>query len=273
MGAKPFFKHVGGKTQVVDTLIKYIPENFEAYHEPMVGGGALFWSLSNSGWLKGKQVYLSDINPKIIEAYQAVRDYPDQFIESLELYKRQYYKDPESLYYRIRDAWNAGHQPPASFVFLKQTSFNGLWRCNRQGKINMSWGKYKNPNIVDPETIRQCSQSLQGVSLECAGFEKSGKQIKTGDVVYYDPPYWGTFDLYTSDGFGMEKHLDLLRLCSSLSRNCVRVIYSNEDSKKFREILESYWYCDVTTVPTRRYVNCSGVGREPVDDLIVVGKY
>ena len=39
---KPFVKWAGGKRQILDKLIKYVPEDFNTYYEPFVGGGALF---------------------------------------------------------------------------------------------------------------------------------------------------------------------------------------------------------------------------------------
>ena len=43
---KPFVKWAGGKRQILDKLIKYVPEDFNTYYEPFVGGGALFFELS-----------------------------------------------------------------------------------------------------------------------------------------------------------------------------------------------------------------------------------
>ena len=43
---KPFVKWAGGKRQIIDKLKQYIPEEFNTYYEPFVGGGALLFELS-----------------------------------------------------------------------------------------------------------------------------------------------------------------------------------------------------------------------------------
>jgi len=37
---KPVLKWVGGKRQILDQIIKYVPKNFSTYYEPFIGGGA-----------------------------------------------------------------------------------------------------------------------------------------------------------------------------------------------------------------------------------------
>jgi hypothetical protein len=36
--AKPFIKWAGGKTQLLAELLKYVPQNYNKYIEPFVGG-------------------------------------------------------------------------------------------------------------------------------------------------------------------------------------------------------------------------------------------
>ena len=42
---KPFIKWAGGKTQLLSELLKYVPQQYNKYIEPFVGGGALFFKL------------------------------------------------------------------------------------------------------------------------------------------------------------------------------------------------------------------------------------
>ena len=44
---KPILKWAGGKRQMLPGLIKCIPEKFNNYIEPFIGGGALFFFLNN----------------------------------------------------------------------------------------------------------------------------------------------------------------------------------------------------------------------------------
>ena len=151
---KPFTKWIGGKGQVVEQLARAVPRDFERYVEPMVGGGALFWHLAAKGRLRDRKVLLGDDNPWLIDAYKLVRDDPNDLIEILRELAAEYAKAPEAFFYDVRDAWNADvRRDAARFLFLKKMSFNGLWRVNRKGELNMPWGHCPSRRLVDEAAL------------------------------------------------------------------------------------------------------------------------
>ena len=66
--ASPFLKWAGGKTQLLPTLLNYVPTHFHTYIEPFLGGGALFFEL------QPVKAILADSNPELINCYTMVRD-------------------------------------------------------------------------------------------------------------------------------------------------------------------------------------------------------
>lgn len=174
-GAKPFLRWAGGK----NWLVKYLPYliqslDFNTYHEPFFGGGSIFFALSP------KQAILSDINEELINTYIEVRDHVESVIEvinSWDINEEQYYivrsEEPEST---IRRA--------ARFIYLNRTSFNGIYRVNREGQYNVPYGK-KDGYRFDFERIRQASKSLHGMTLCSRSFEQSFNDVKTGDLVFF----------------------------------------------------------------------------------------
>ena len=44
--AKPFVKWAGGKTQILEMLVSFMPTRFNRYFEPFLGGGALFFHIT-----------------------------------------------------------------------------------------------------------------------------------------------------------------------------------------------------------------------------------
>ncbi len=68
----PFFNWVGGKRKLADQLIQYVPDTFNNYYEPFLGGGALFFKIKD----RCQKCFLSDINLELITSYNAVKKNP-----------------------------------------------------------------------------------------------------------------------------------------------------------------------------------------------------
>ena len=92
--AKPFIKWVGGKTQLIDQIDKQLPIDFDnwahvTYIEPFIGGGAmLFYMLQR--YPNIERAVINDINSDLCKCYQAVRNMPEQLIDSLRDMERNY---------------------------------------------------------------------------------------------------------------------------------------------------------------------------------------
>ena len=89
---KPFLKWVGGKTQLIDTIINKIPKEMENYHEPFLGGGSVLFavlSLKQQHIIKiNKNIYVYDINPALINVYTNLQNNKDElFIDEVLLNK------------------------------------------------------------------------------------------------------------------------------------------------------------------------------------------
>ena len=85
MNPKPFVKWAVGKTYLLAELHKIIDEiNVDGYCEPMVGGGALYWTIYN----KFKRRIIADVNEELVNLYVIIRDCPEELI--VELGKPEY---------------------------------------------------------------------------------------------------------------------------------------------------------------------------------------
>ena len=83
--ANPFAKSVGGKRKLVPELSARVPAKFNTYHEPFVGGGALFFWLQSQGRIEC--AVLSDLNVRLIRAYRGVRNDVESVITKLGMMK------------------------------------------------------------------------------------------------------------------------------------------------------------------------------------------
>jgi len=161
--AKPFVKWVGGKRQLIKQFEQFFPTEFDNYFEPFLGGGAVFFNLQK------KKSYLSDINEELINAYQVVKDSPEELIEFLGTltFTRNCFEEIRA-WDRVRDALkkHTNIERAGRFIYLNRTCFNGLHRVNSRGEFNVPMGNYKNPDFVQVKNIRNTSELLRRTEAE-----------------------------------------------------------------------------------------------------------
>jgi DNA adenine methylase len=272
--ARPFVKSVGGKTQLLHALLPILTsEPFGRYHEPFMGGGAVFFALHAHGFLG--EAFLSDTHLDLVDAYCAVATEPDRLISVLQRHKE---RNSEEYFYKVR-RWKDHPDVrndtllgrAARLIYLNKTCFNGLSRYNRSGEFNTPWGKYKSPNICDEENLRACSLALAHTSIDCKDFAGSPSRVMPGDLVYLDPPYvpvskTSNFTSYGKDGFGPKDQERLAAEFSRLAELGARVVLSNADCEEARAL---YGAWNIRSVSARRNVNSKGSKRGKVGEVIV----
>jgi DNA adenine methylase len=264
---KPFLKWVGGKRQLLPVLLKRLPAKFKDYHEPFLGGGALFFELAHAK--KFRMAFISDMNPDLVDAYWAVQDHVEELIRALKKHPhdREYF---EKL--RARDPARMDRVGRASrLIYLNKTCYNGLYRVNSSGQFNVPFGRYKNPLICDEANLRACSAALRNTVIQRESFEAVLKESKKGDFVYFDPPYMpvsktASFAAYAKAGFRAEDHERLRDVFARLDKKGCHVMLSNSHTP-FTRSLYNGW--NVETVNATRAVNSDAAGRGAVKEILV----
>ena len=265
---RPVLKWVGGKGRLLPELLARLPQTFGDYHEPFVGGGALFFALAGAGRLG--QVYLSDANAALIDVYLALRDDVAAVIAALRhhLYDRDHY-------YRIRALDPQQLSLPeraARVIFLNKTCYNGLYRENRAGQFNVPFGRYANPTICDEPNLRAAAAILRNVDIARRRFDSVLDYAKEGDFVYFDPPYvplspTANFTAYDRAGFGPDDQRQLRDVFAELARRGVGAMLSNSDTPFVRELYARF---HIEQVLATRAVNSKANGRGKVAEVLVL---
>lgn len=267
---RPFLKWVGGKGQLLGTLLERVAAAgpFRTYHEPFVGGGALFFELHRQGALRDGAV-LSDKNPHLVEVWEAVRSDVDGLVERLAAHRAQHHED---YYYQVRAVVPAERLDRAArIIYLNKTCFNGLYRENRRGLFNVPFGRYTDPPILDEDNLRACSAALRDVDLRCQGFEEAATAARPGDLVYFDPPYvpvsrTSVFTEYQKGGFGEADQRRLAGTFRELTGQNVRVMLSNSWAPL---VLECYGEFSPQAVAASRNLNSRTDRRGAVQEALV----
>ena len=271
----PFLRWAGGKRKLVPVITSMFPKNFDGktqrFHEPFVGGGSLMLALgdkSSNFYVPGKNLFINDSNPDLIDTYIAIRDTPDELIKELKKLANDLSK---SAFEEIRSQlYSNSIKRAARFIYLNKTCFNGLWRVNSKGEFNVPWGQIKNPLICDEPNIRAISERLQKSTITNTTFSSAINAVKGGDIVYFDPPYIpltksASFASYAKEGFGIMDQYALSGSINGLTDLGALVLLSNSDTPETREIFSSlYLYqLDVT-----RSISANSSSRMKVKEIL-----
>ena len=287
---KPFVKWVGGKGQLIDEIEKLFLANGKTatkYAEPMVGGGALFFSMLSK--YQFEELYISDINAELINAYVAIKRDVETLIERLKEMQMTFLPLDENsrkfYYYNVRDKFNTvklndgtSTEKAALFIFLNKTCFNGLYRVNRKGLFNVPMGAFKNPTICDAENLRNIHNALQNVAIVCGDYTLSKSFIDNKTFVYIDPPYrpiseTSAFTSYNSDAFDDNEQIRLAKFIDDINLAGAKIVLSNSDPKNvnpednfFDDLYKSY---RIYRVSATRMINSNAEKRGKISELLI----
>ena len=272
--SRPFVKWAGGKRQLIPILNQHLPENYGAFFEPFLGGGAmLFHTITKN---PKQKCHVSDLNSDLILAYVTIRDKVDELILSLKTHSKNYFKNSKSYYYTIRDSEPTSQIEKSSrLIFLNRTCFNGLYRVNSKGKFNVPLGRYTNPNIVNEENLRSVSHILKSkkITITCRDFSAILDDTKKGDFVYFDPPYQpvsstANFTSYTNRDFTFDDLKRLSELCKKLDYKGCKFMLSNSNCNEVLEIFSNNSW-KIFEIEANRAINSNSKKRTGHSELII----
>lgn len=277
---KPFLRWVGGKTKFLPELMKHVPDSFDTYYEPFLGGGALFLHLASTGRLRGKVFALSDANADLINAWRVLRDVSPHVIMS------NFPDNTEEDYMRVRASNPTNPITRAvRFLYLNATCFNGLYRENKKGQFNVPYGKRYNLNyasLLQGYTEYHDFMVSERLTIEQENHRK-GSIITMdfaewrggpGRLFYFDPPYvpiskTSNFTAYGKDGFGMDAQRRLAHHARSLADVGSHVVLSNSSAPEVWDLYGGLG-AEIHTVTGARSVGASAESRASQQELIIV---
>jgi DNA adenine methylase len=289
-------KWVGGKTQIIQTILDCLPLVMNDYYEPFVGGGSVLLGVLRrkaQGAIRiNGDVYANDLNPDLMNFWRVLQSDVEGLIAALQEYENQYVRahavamngrrnpstleealtSAESLYYWYRARYNAGGLAPldsaALFGFLNKTGFRGLYRRGPHG-LNTPFGHYASPAICPTADLREASGLLAGVVFSCEDYNGLLDRCKTGDGMYLDPPYvpvkTTSFTEYMEDGF--PDQAGFLEHVGSLATRGIRFVLSNSACPLVIAAFPETTY-NVRRISCRRAIHCTAPDSRATEVII-----
>ncbi|SFR13935.1 DNA adenine methylase [Enterobacter sp. kpr-6] len=256
-------KWAGNKTAVMPELIKHLPKGPRLV-EPFAGSCAVMMATDYPHYL------VADINPDLINMYQQIKDDPEFFIMIIAGLFKQNSKDD---FKRIRQHFNYGKSSgkvwrAAAFLYLNRHCYRGLCRYNKSGGFNVPYGNYKKPYYPEAE-IWAFAEKAQRATFICAGYEETLAQLVSGDVVYCDPPYDGTFADYHTAGFTKDDQYHLASILERRSSEGHPVVVSNSDTSLIRSLYRTFKQHRITA---KRSMGVAAGESKSAQEIIAVSK-
>lgn len=269
----PFVKWAGGKSQLLEKLKSYMPEEYDCYYEPFIGGGALLFSV------KPNKFVINDFNSELVQAYRCFTD-DDNFNALVDKLKVHEQNHSEEYFYKIREMDKDPdfsklpvYERAARMIYLNKACFNGLYRVNSKGFFNVPSGKKKTVNCFEESNINEIREFFKDSDFNILNgdFEDAVSNVRKGDFVYFDPPYdtWDDKDSFTSyakNPFGKEAQRRLADVYKRLSDAGAYVMLSNHNTAFIQELYKDF---HIHIVNAKRMINSNPNGRGDVEEVII----
>ena len=270
----PFVKWAGGKRQLIPQIRERMPEKYNDYYEPFVGGGAVIFDLLPANAL------INDINKALINTYRTICNEPDAFLKEVNRLDNDMWEDGKKYYYSIREHYNDklmrseyDVELAALFVFINKHCFNGLYRVNGKGLFNVPYNNSRRVS-VDEDVIIATSEYLRRVTIIDGDFEQACKNAKKGDFVFIDSPYAPlnptSFESYTKEGFDIESHKRLAKLYDELTARGCYCMLTNHNTELINDLYGNKGYT-IDVVSVKRMINSDASNR--VGEEVIICNY
>ncbi len=267
----PFVKWAGGKRQLLDKISERMPNSYNNYFEPFIGGGAVLFEL------RPQKAVINDINSALTNAYRIICEMPQDFIREIEKIDSEMWEDGKKYYYSIREHYNDklmkeefDVELAALFVFINKHCFNGLYRVNGKGLFNVPYNNSRRKSI-DDASILKISEYLKNVKILTGDFEEACKGAEKGDFFFLDSPYAPlnptSFESYTKEGFDIESHKRLASLFDELTKRGCFCMLTNHNTQFINELYGNKGY-KIDVVRVKRLIN-SDASKRTGEEVII----
>lgn len=267
---KPVIKWVGGKSQLAQKIREMLPDEFETYYEPFVGGGALLLDLLPN------YAVVNDINPELTNMYLQIKYNVSGVIKFLRILDKQHeeWSEPKDYYYLVRSTFNKElgsdtAEQAARFIYLNKHCFNGLYRVNSKGEFNVPFNGKLFGRSFDEDHLRNAAEVLTNTLVLNKDFEDAVSGAGMNDFVFFDSPYAPltptSFTDYTKEGFSYEDHVRLAKVFKELTNRGCYCMLTNHDTPLIRELYKDF---RIEVVDVRRSINRKGDGRTGKEVII-----
>jgi DNA adenine methylase len=267
MPERGLFRWAGAKRHLLERVGPLI----EAHRAKT--GGRLISLFFGSGAIErgvGGCALAADASPELLQLYSDLQEFPAERVhrELLNLNERMP-RTPEAYKLLGRAGLDPIYLLPcvgsARFLWLSAMAFNGVWRVNSAGEMNMGVdrARLERADVLPPlEAFQKFAEQIRGIGF-VRGWENAARAARPGDLLFADPPY-GEFDGYTAAGFESRDHRLLARALREGVQSGIAVIAFNAP-----EAASIYHWATCEEVSRSGCVSSKSTVRDPVSEIVI----
>ncbi|MBD2611177.1 DNA adenine methylase [Nostoc punctiforme FACHB-252] len=226
-------RYPGGKSKAINQIVEYLPENFDEFREPFVGGGSVFIYLKQK--FPDIKIWINDLNRELFLFWKFTQSHLPQLVKEIRHIKAKY-TDGKLLFTELATI-NVNHlsdfDRAVRFFVLNRITFSGTVESG--GFSQEAFHKrFTNSSIERLEKL----ETILAKNVEITNLDYSYLLHKEGEKVFLflDPPYFSATKskLYGKDGnlhtsFQHQRFAELLQQCHH------RWLITYDDSPQIRE--------------------------------------
>ena len=209
--------------------------------------------------------------------YRQIKNDPENVIELILKRQNAYnalasIKEKDEMFYEIRNSFNDAienkknnAETAADFIFLNKSGFNGVYRVNANGLFNVPSAHRKQISAITEQNILVAADLLNRTTILNGDFEAACETAQKGDFIFFDSPYYNTFDTYQKSGFSEEDHMRLAKLFKRLDGRGAYCVLTNSNEDFIKNLYAEY---NQKVVDVKRMVNRNKNGRNGQEIII-----
>lgn len=249
----PFINRDDSKEKGLKAIKSYIPDRFNRYYDPFVGGGSLFFDL--------KPLYsvIGDIDENLIYVYELVRDDPKQLMEILQHFEDSYNKletkEERGKEFKKHSAnfqreYYSNRKLPffaATNIFLSNVARTPYYTKTIIRPPSSLPEKIK---LYDEENILKASKLLSVTDIYAQHYTYTIKKIEKNDFIFLDPPILNK----QYNGFNMKNYASFLKSVKKIDRCNALFLLLIERKEKLKSLFKDF---NLHTVWVDNKYNCN----------------
>lgn len=226
--------YIGGKYRMAKWIGSFMPKKAKLYAE--VFGGA-YWN-----YIKGDfdcdKAYYNDVNRFMVNLFACCARY-EEFSKYVDATAPQDVHLFDQYKMEILDLLGTDFDIPDfeiahKYVYLVTQIFSGI--MSDKAKMVDLKGKYRSKYLSFSDRLKKpkVQQRLDKIEAFNLSYEDFIPMVDSEDtVLYLDPPYYGTENLYAFHDFGLQDHERLISMMKSCKSKWLLSYYAFDDLKKW----------------------------------------